>query len=285
MKFEAFCEGVTAKILDVIEREGKLPWVKPWASAGIEWPTNPTTSKKYHGANAFFFNMAAIGYQSNLWATFNQWKDAGGTVRKGEKGTPALRPIEIRRASQDAAQGQDEAEKLLLFTPFYAFNLDQVDGVDHLRPEPVVLKPVERDERIEAAITATGAKILPHASQCFFRPSTDEIHMVEAGAFDSIEHFYATEFHELGHWTGHETRLNRDLKNAFKSHAYAAEELIAELNSAFMCQHFGIDGMDRHQGAYLQGWASLFREDKKAILKAAGPAAKAFKFLVPEVSP
>jgi len=143
---------------------------------------------------------------------------------------------------------------------------------------------VERDERIEAAVTATGARILPDASQCFYRPSSDTVHMVDAGAFESMEHFYATEFHELGHWTGSKTRLDRDLSGTFKTHSYAAEELIAEMTSAFMCQHFGIDGLDRHQGAYLANWASLFKEDKKAILKAAGQASRAFKFLVPEVA-
>lgn len=282
MNLDEYADTVTNRILAEIEK-GVSPWVKPWASTGNRWPTNAVSGHRYQGMNALYLSLVDIG-GSGLFATYQQWLSEGAQVRKGEKSVPALRPIELRKDFKDAAEGK-EPERLLLFKPFAVFSIDQVDGADHLRPAPVTLKPVERNETIDAAVFATGATILPHGSQCFYKPDLDTIHMVEAGAFETMEHFYATEFHELAHWTGAKSRLDRDLTGTFKSHSYAAEELIAELTSAFCCQHFGVDGLDRHMGAYLASWASLFREDKKAILKASGQAAKAFKFLAPEASP
>ncbi|WP_331300319.1 ArdC family protein [Methylobacterium oryzae] len=281
VKTDEFFENVTNRVLTAIE-EGTPPWVKPWATLSIPWPENPLTQKRYQGLNAFWLDINDMPYARNQWATFNQIRDAGGMVRKGEKGTHILRPIELKKAFNDAAEETEESR--VLFTPYVVFNLAQADGLDHLKPVPREPKPVERRPDIDEAIARTGITILPDDNRCFYRPSTDTVHMVPFEFFEDAAKGYATTFHELGHATGSDKRLARDLTGTFKSHAYAGEELIAEMTSAFMCHHFGIDGLDRHHGAYLEGWAKMLRDDKKAILRAAGAAQKAFRHLVPEVA-
>ncbi|MET3414796.1 zincin-like metallopeptidase domain-containing protein [Methylobacterium sp. 1030] len=282
MKTDDFFKTVTEKVISAMEG-GDNPFVKPWRSQGIGYPENPTTGKKYTGFNAFWLSFLAMQGSSHLWATYNQWAEAGATVRKGEKGTPVIRPIEIKAKFNEASEQEGEDATRLLFKTYYVFSLDQVEGAEAFRPQPIELKPVERRPDIETAVAKTGAAIVPDLSQCFYRPASDTVHMVDAAAFESIESYYAVQFHELGHWTGAEKRLARDLSGKFKSEAYAAEELIAEMTSAFLCHHFNIDGMDRHHGQYLKSWATVLKNDDKAIFKASGMASKAASFLVPEL--
>ena len=144
--------------------------------------------------------------------------------------------------------------------------------------EPVILTDVERIHGVEAFVKATNAEIKTGGNQPMYVPSHDYIVMPPAGAFRTVEHFYATELHEMGHWAGAEKRLNRDLKNRFGTKAYAAEELVAELTAAFLCAHLGIQGELRHAG-YIADWIRLLKEDDRAIFTAASKASQAADFL------
>jgi antirestriction protein ArdC len=141
--------------------------------------------------------------------------------------------------------------------------------------------PENTEERHRAAdffIVATRADIRHGGNEAAFYPSLDYIVMPPFGAFRTTEGYYATKLHELGHWSGHSARLDRNLAGRFGTRAYAAEELVAELTSAFLCAHLGIDGELRHAG-YLQHWTDLLRHDNKAIFTAAAKAQQAADFL------
>ena len=130
----------------------------------------------------------------------------------------------------------------------------------------------------EGFIAATKANIRTGGNEALYVPSRDYIRMPQLKAFENVSHYYATLLHECAHWTGHEKRLNRDLKNRFKTRAYAAEELIAELTAAFLCAHLDIQGELRHAG-YIDDWISLLKEDDRAVFTAASKASQAANYL------
>src|SRR5438445_11883187 len=96
--------------------------------------------------------------------------------------------------------------------------------------------------------------------------------------FKDADHFYNVVFHELTHWTGHKSRLDRDLKTHFGARAYAAEELVAELGAAFLSAEFGFDGDVRNAG-YIATWIELLKSDKRAFFTACSKASKAADYL------
>lgn len=280
MKADELVADVTGKIIAQLEN-GVLPWVRPWATEHIGWPMNPVTGKDYTGFNAVYLNMAGMPYSSSLWLTYKQAEAAGGQVRKGEKGTHALRPIEIKREFDQAADPDASPQSITFFKGYAVFNLDQVDGLEHLRPSIVVnrTEPLPRDPEIERVIKSTGAEIRYGGNECYYTP--DYIQMVEPERFESASKFYATEFHELSHWTGGRARLDR-LPNviSMKDPAYGREELVAELSSAFCCQAVGIDGIDRHSATYIAAWLQILKADKTALLKVTKHAREAFEYIV-----
>lgn len=98
------------------------------------------------------------------------------------------------------------------------------------------------------------------------------------GAFKGADHFYNVAFHEVTHWTGHRSRLDRDLKNRFGSREYAAKELTAELGAAFLSAEFGFNGDVRNAG-YIATWIDLLKSDKRAFFTACSQASKAVDYL------
>jgi antirestriction protein ArdC len=131
---------------------------------------------------------------------------------------------------------------------------------------------------VEAFIAASGADIRMGGNKACYVPSHDFVAMPEKHQFKSLEHYYATALHECAHWSGHEKRLNRDLKNRFDTKAYAAEELVAELSAAFLCAHLGIPGELRHAD-YIGSWLKILKEDNRAIFTAASKAQQAADYL------
>jgi antirestriction protein ArdC len=157
------------------------------------------------------------------------------------------------------------------------FNEDQIDGLpftDELMEQP----PVQKMENVDRFISATEADIRIGGNKACYVPSHDFIALPPQHQFTSIEHFYATSLHELVHFSGHETRLKRDLKNRFGTKAYAAEELLAELGAAFLCAHLDIPGELKHS-EYISTWIQLLKEDNRAIFTAASKASEAANYL------
>ena len=274
-------QEVTDKIVRQLE-SGDVPmWLKPWKvstrnGAGL-LPINTVTGRHYHGINIpiLWGEAADKGYPSHAWLTFNQAQEKGAHVRKGEKATQVVFTKKLRIKHKDT----DEEKQISMLRAYFVFNEAQVEGM----PVPasgsdILVNPDERRHQAGAFIKATGADIRHGGNDACYVPSKDYILLPPFGAFKTTEGYFATALHESGHWTGSETRLNRNLTGRFGTRAYAAEELIAELTAAFLCAHLGIEGELRHAG-YLKRWAELLRNDNRAIFTAAAKAQQAADFL------
>ena len=278
-------DEVTDRIVRELER-GCVPWVQPWKASGVGLglPRSAATRKSYSGINVLILWDAAIkgGFPSQEWLTFRQALALGGHVRKGEHGTAICYADSfIPKSEQERAREAGEEPSAVPFLKrFIVFNVAQCDALPaHMVAGPPPVAPSDTVPEAEALIAATGARIAEGSGEAFYHPSTDTIRMPLRAAFLGAADYYCTALHELGHWTAHPSRLNRDLQHRFGSSAYAREELIAELTSAFLCAHLGIVPQVRHAD-YLASWLKVLKEDNRAIFHAASQASKATDFLL-----
>ncbi len=272
MQIAALYQSVTQSIIHDLEN-GAPPWLKPWKNGNRGndiMPVNAITGRQYHGINIpiLWGQACDNGYAQPRWLTFKQAFDKKAAVRKGEKGTSVVFTKRLRVKDQET----DEEKTLGMLKVYYVFNVAQIDGLPE--PEDLAVAPAEMDP----FIAAIGADIRHGGDEAMFVPSKDFILMPPIAAFKSVDHYRATLLHEAGHWSGHEKRLNRNLANRFGTKAYAAEELVAELTSAFLCAHLGIEGQLRHAG-YIQNWITLLKSDDRAIFTAASKASQAADYL------
>ena len=235
-------EEITSHIIADLEA-GTFPWARPWGASGeskaFALPSNAVTGNPYSGINILILwgKMFECGLTSQRWLTFNQASALGGTVRKGEHGATVCYADRFvpKRAHDPARRGTEgqaeEGEASIPFLRRYTvFNLDQCEQL----PADLSLASPELPERqlvpqAEALAKATLADIRIGGADAFYLPLADTVHIPPQPAFFEQINFYRTLFHELGHWTGHPNRLNRDLTGAFGSKPYAHEELVAEL--------------------------------------------------------
>ena len=279
MKINDLYESVTLSILADLEA-GVPVWVQPWktkkrTSLGL-LPANLATGRTYSGINipVLWHAAKSAGYVDHAWMTFQQALALDAHVRKGERGTHIVftKKLSVKGDDDDA-----DGRQISMLRGFTVFNVSQIDGLPSKLATPEEIPcPTEND--VDRFVAATRAEIHHGGSRACFVPSLDIIQLPARSTFVSSESYYATGLHELGHWSGHESRLNRDLKNRFGTKAYAAEELIAELTSAFLCAHFGINGELRH-ASYIDNWIALLKEDNRAIFTAASKASQAADFL------
>ena len=271
MHIAALYESVTKRIIADLEN-GVASWVKPWSGGGVgALPTNAATGRGYNGINIPILWHAALseGYSSQGWMTFKQAQGLGATVRAGEKGTHVVFTKKL------TVKKEDEEKQVAMLRAYTVFNIAQIDGLEVDAP---VVPDISPHEATEAFISATKADIRHGGGRACFVPSQDFIALPPKSSFINVESYYATSLHELGHWSGHKTRLDRDLSGRFGGEAYAAEELVAELNAAFLCAHLGIPGELRHS-EYLGHWLTLLKGDSRAIFTASSKASQAANFL------
>lgn len=268
-------QSVTDAVIAELEK-GAAPWIKPWRT-DMSADRNLVSGNAYRGINRFILGLTNMtkGYESPIWATFKQWQEAGANVRKGEKATHICFYKPIAKAGTDAS-GADTIERYAVLKSYCVFNAGQVDG--YTAPVIVAAPEFEPIAKCEQTIADTGAAIRHGGDAAFYAPSVDAIQMPHKSAFTSPAAYYATAFHELTHWTGAKSRLDRDLSGRFGNARYAAEELVAEMGAAFLCADHAIAGELRHAG-YLQSWLTCLREDNKAIFRAAALAQKAADFI------
>jgi antirestriction protein ArdC len=280
-------EEVTAKIIAQLEA-GVFPWVQPWSAsaAGIGLPRNAVSGRPYSGINVLILWGAVIegGYARQDWVTFRQALAAGGSVRKGERGQTVFYADRFipKGEHEQGRYGRDaEAVRSIPFLKRFAvFNVAQCEGL----PERFTAASAPLPERLpheeaEALIAATGADFRIGGAEAYYSPALDFVQLPPQPAFTQQIDYYRTALHELGHWTGHASRLDRDQRGGFGTPAYAREELCAELASAFLCAALGIVPTVRHAD-YLAHWLTVLRSDSRAIFKAASQASKAADFLL-----
>jgi|SRR5215831_4407268 len=283
MKRDLYAE-VTARVLSQLEA-GVVPWVKPWShTPGFNVPQNAHTGRPYSGVNII---MAWLAMHANpqwnrpAFVTFKQALALGANVRKGEHGTKVYFYKQLLVHDRSKPDDPEATRGIPMLREYTVFNLAQCDGLPERIMVPPDFKPRHNDERdatIDEFLAATNANIKEGSGEAYFAPGLDFISMPGFKAFKSGNSYYHTLFHELGHWTGHKSRLDRELKTDKGTQDYALEELVAELTSAFLCAEFNIDGAVRHVD-YIAHWIERLKKDNKAFLKAAARAQKAADYL------
>jgi antirestriction protein ArdC len=280
-------QEITDKIITELEA-GRVPWVQPWgtaaAKAPLEMPKNAATQRRYSGINVLILWGAVVehDFAGQSWLTFRQALSLGGNVRKGECGTTVVYSDrftpdeERRRAERDG----DEPNAIPFLKRFSVFNTDQCE---HL-PGELTTAPAPVPEGLilphaEALIAAAGADFRVGGERAFYSPIHDFIQVPRPDAYFEPINWHRTALHELGHWSGHPSRLGRDLSGHFGSAMYAKEELVAEMTSAFVCASLGIVPTVRHAD-YIGSWLEVLREDDRAIVRAASAASKAADYLL-----
>src|SRR5690606_15819453 len=277
-------EEVTATIITQLEA-GIYPWAQPWSTAAAKQglPRNAISGRAYSGINVLILWGAVIdgGYPSQDWLTFRQALAAGGYVRKGEKGQTIFYADRFTPDDDRKQEGESDAPRSIPFLKrFTVFNAAQCDDLpERLTAEPAPLPQRELHDQAEALIAATGADFRTGGSKAFYNVGEDCVQVPPQPAFTHQIDYYRTALHELGHWTGHRTRLDRDQSGRFGTALYAREELCAELASAFLCAALGIVPTVRHAD-YLGSWLAALRQDNRAIFKAASQASKAADYLL-----
>lgn len=263
-------EKVTAKLIAAMEA-GVIPWERPIK------PAMSVHGHVYRGINALILGLS--DFASPIWMTFDQARKLGGSVRKGEKGTPVM----LWKASKRPAESADGEERSGFFaTTFTVFNLEQTDGVKVPACFALTASTVSPSDAADAIIAgyANGPAVEHVGRQPCYIPSLDTVRIPAPGAFPSTARYYKTMFHELTHSTGHASRLGREgvtNLDKFGSHQYAKEELIAEMGAAFLCARAGIesDQLTENSAAYLKSWLGVLRGDCKLLVQAASAAQKA----------
>jgi antirestriction protein ArdC len=288
MKAQEVYASVTDAIVAQLERGDVGKWSAPWhGQHGM--PSNAATGAAYRGGNvlALWSTQIRHAYPTTWWATYKQWSALGRQVQRGQRATYGIKWVERSRADDGREPGEmslHELERTAFPVGFAVFNYaetSEAEGFDGIPWEP----PTSRTgpdpiPACAAFFDAIGARIV--TGEPSYSPSEDLIRLPSIDAFDNAESYYATSAHEHAHWTGHASRLARDLSGKFGSDSYAAEELIAELTASFVAAaHLGIETTPREDHApYLQSWLRVLRADSRALYRASTLAQAAADYLI-----
>ncbi|MDX8505580.1 ArdC family protein [Mesorhizobium captivum] len=280
-------DEITNKIIAELEA-GRFPWVQPWGSAAakapLSLPKNPSTGKVYSGINVLVLWGAVIerGFSTQGWLTFRQALSLGGNVRKGERGTTIVYadrfvPDDEKKRTRETGE---EARAIPFLKRFTVFNIEQCEGLPDEIAASAPLPDAELIEpRVDALIKATGIEFRIGGNSAYYMPAHDYVQVPPPQAYFEPINWHRTALHELGHATGHASRLSRDFSGSFGTRKYAFEELVAEICSAFSCAALGIVPTVRHAD-YIGSWLEVLREDNRAIVRAASQASKAADWLL-----
>lgn len=279
-------------------------WKAGWIMPRV--PESAITKKIYRGVNNFCLSLVAMsrGYKDNRWATYKQMEEKGWTFKTDEEGNSLGKGAGVsieyfdlidkqtgKRLDRSVFDGMTLDEKDEYFSKnvkpirkyYRVFNGDVINGIPAMEKKEV--QPFEKDERVEALLSywdENEAHIVYGDNQAFYRPKTDEIHLPDRDKFYSMQEFYSTALHELGHSTGHKSRLNRDIENIFGSPEYAIEELRAEIASMFMEQDLEIQVDEEHKrnnSAYISAWKDEIKDNPNALFTAIADADKIAKYV------
>lgn len=273
---------ITGQIIEALTNGNLPPWRRPWSNdpnaPGLH--TSLSTGNAYRGINQLLLQLAAghHGFQSKWWATFNQVKNSGAHVLKGEKGTQVVlfRPIKRTRVNEN---GEETDDSFLVLRTFTVFNAEQTSGLNQFRVGFAQPKEDtgERHEHADAVIEATNADIRYGGNEAFYSVDGDHIHVPFRHQFESLEAFYETTFHELIHWT--ERRVGFDRSKA--ENTYALGELVAEIGSCVLMGELGLPTTTNltNHASYLKSWLTGMNGDPRFIFRAAAQASKAVEFV------
>jgi antirestriction protein ArdC len=266
---------VTDRVISALEK-GTVPWRQPWR-ADVDHPRNPD-GRLYRGVNVWL--LLAQRYGSPYWLTFNQVKQRRGYVRRGERATPVV----FWKQLQVEDQEHDGTRTVPLLKYYSVFNVEQTEGIlPPAVPELPRLEPIQQADSVVAAMPHPP-QIRRECDRAAYMPAWDMVSMPRPDRFESADGYYSTLFHELGHSTGHASRLAREgivNRAKFGSMDYGREELIAEMTAAYLCGQTGIlPATIDNTAAYLDSWIRTIREDRRAVVVAAGAAQRAADYIL-----
>lgn len=278
-------EVVTNKIISMLD-QGQIPWKKPWKST--EGAKNLVSKKPYRGLNQFLLNCSP--YSSDYWLTFLQCQQKGGQIRKGEQSSIVcfwkwINTVNSPTSDDNNTSDNPSVKKIPLLRYYNVFNLDQVEGIKSPSEEQITYEftPIEKAEQIIENMP-NRPPIHYGGDRACYSPSNDYINMPDREKFTSPESLYSVLYHEISHSTGHISRLNRKGvtdPSCFGRHEKSQEELVAEFGASMLCGFAGIEQETiTNSAAYIQGWLSVLRNDKKLAIIAAGQAQKSADYIL-----
>ncbi len=279
-------------------KEDTIPWEQGWASTGM--PQNAVSAAPYHGLNAVILSVEAHkrGYEDSRWCTYKQAKNQGWQVLRGEKGCQIefwsmydtknkvkLKPQDVKRL-QETLSPEEYMDRVKPLASYYTvFNAQQMQGI----PKVTAINAISNMEesaliqRRDTLLKNMNLDFISGGDRAFYSSGKDRITMPEIGQFKNVYAYMSTLLHEAGHATGHESRLNRDIKNAFGTENYAREELRAEIASAFVSQSIGMENerqyVDNHR-AYIQDWIEVLEKNPEELFKAIKDAERIADYLI-----
>lgn len=270
-------EEIAQKIIDSLE-SNNIPWKKPWTSLN---PKNLVTQKEYRGINTVLLSMVPSSYP--FFATFNQVKAAGGSIKKGSKSVPVYFYSPVSKTVEE--NGEEKESRYFLMKQYNVFTCDDIEGIDFsLFIDPVLdFKPVFQAETlINSYLEAEKIKLL-QGSGAAYSIMDDYIVMPKKETFYSEDAYYSTIFHEMTHSTRHKNRTARDIKpNQFGSKDYTFEELVAEFGAAMLATYCGVSTQleEGQNAAYIKSWLKNIKEDPTIVYKAASKAQNAVDYIL-----
>jgi len=284
-----WAQEITDQIIEQMEA-GAGEWQMPWhrmARGASSMPHNLTTGAEYKGINTLLLGLAGCAHQTDGWASFKQWQAKGRKVAKGSKGSKIVfyKPLKIEDVNARPNADGECVRTIPIMKVYTVFNEDQLQDYEPAdQPEREDL--TKRIAAADAFVNATGADIQHGGGAAYYNRGDDYIRLPARDMFKATENstatenYYSTLSHELTHWTGAPSRLERTKGKRFGDNAYAFEELVAELGAAFLCRRLGVTLDPRPDHAqYLTNWLQALKQDKRAIFKAAAAAQKAVTFL------
>ena len=274
----------TNQVIEQMENNN-MNWFKPFTTSILNGHHNIVSKKPYQGMNCFNIGLSVHknNFKSNEWASFNQWFQLGGGIKEGKKIIKPSKYTVKGKGTQilfwnikeyEDKKDSEKTVKIPMLKYYYVFNADQIEGYETKEIDTKEIDDWKAHFQTDTFVENTKADIQVN-NKAFYSPSADFIGMPPKEDFKGDkentkeQYYYSTLLHELTHWSGHSSRCNRDLKNRFGSKAYAMEELVAEIGSAFLCSHLGVTKAPTpNHGRYLNNWLEVLKEDKKAIFKA-----------------
>jgi len=273
-------QEVTDKIIAALEA-GTAPWQRPWtALAEFGMPHNGITGRHYNGINTvlLFLEAQARGFADSRYMTFKQASEAGFKIKKGAKSISVYFFKKLEVEERDPDTGESKTKGIPYLTEYRVFNAQDIEGI----PVPATAnhhwEPIEVMEKL---VKRLGVEIQYGGNRAYYDPTNDYVRMPLRGQYPSKEAFYATLAHEILHWSGAPSRLNREF-GRFGDEAYSREELRAEIGSAMLAAQYGIPTSIENHSAYVASWIKALKNDKREIFRAASDASKIVTFLVGE---
>lgn len=279
--YKDYLQDVADYFIQSLENESAV-WTKPWKACKSVMPHNPATGTVYKGFNSVYLTMLQMRYESEdpRWMTYANAKKNGMHIKAKSKAAKIIFfdtiPVDKNGKKVD---DKDKAIKFIpIFKPFNVFHASQIEGMPELKIEPI--KDLsENHKKAQEFVDNTKANINhDQGDRCYYSATSDSIHMVPRNSFENEGEYFSTLIHELSHWTGHSSRLNRKLGNMFGSKEYAKEELRAEIASYMLSRELQVDFNPRNSAAYVKSWCSILQEKPDEIVKACHDAGQIVTF-------